>query len=143
MSVKHLYLIAVAAILGCAPVSGTSVTPGAGAVPRRANILTAEEIVAANADVATVYDAVSRLRPIWLAARGETSFYTPGTQFPILFVDGQAFGDLKTLRNIQASHVADIRLYSPSEAGGIFGLRGGTGGVIEVRMKQALGPSRP
>jgi len=135
MSVKHLYLIAVAAILGCTPGSGTSGTSGTSAVPRKANLLTAEEIVAANADVATAYDALSRLRPLWLSPRGATSFNTPDTDLPTVFVEGQLYGDLNSLRNIQAYHVADIRYYNSAEAGGIFGLRGGTAGVIEVRLK--------
>ncbi len=135
MSVKHLYLIAVAAILGCAPASGTSNTSGTSAVPRRPNLLTAEEILAANADVGTAYDALSRLRPNWLSSHGPTSFDTQGTGFAIVFVDGQQYGDLTSLRNIQAYHVADIRYYNVAEAGGRFGLRGGSGGVIEITMK--------
>ena len=135
MSVKHLYLVAVAAIMACAPASGTSGTSRTSAVPRRANILTAEEIVAANADVATAYDALSRLRPNWLAAHGVSSFNTPGTELAIVFVDGQQYGGLNSLRNIQAYDVADIRYYDVTEAGAKFGLHGGTGGVIEVRMK--------
>jgi hypothetical protein len=72
MSVKHLYLVAVAAIIGCAPASGTSGTSRTAAVPRKGNLLTAEEIAAAHADVTTAYDAVARLRPNWLAPRGTT-----------------------------------------------------------------------
>jgi len=96
MSVKHLYLVAVAAIIGCAPAGGTSGTSGASAAPRRADYLTAEEIVAA---------------------------------------DGQPYGDLNSLRNIPAYDVGDVRYYDVTQAGARFGVRGGPGGVIEVRMK--------
>lgn len=142
MSVKHLYLIAAAAILGCAPSSTTSGT-GASPAPRRASLLTAEEIAKANASTGTTYDAVSRLRPQWLSSHGPTSFITEGTEFAIVFVDGHRYGDLGSLRNIPASDVADIRYYNSSEAGGKFGLHAGTGGVIEVRMNLRVNPSPP
>lgn len=143
MSIKHLYLIAVAAILGCASASGTSGTSGAAAVPRKGNLLTSSEIVAAKADVGTVSDALSRLRPVWLASRGVTSFSAPGTDFPMVFVDGQQYGDLNSLRNLHAYQVSEIRYYTPAEAGGIFGLQGGTAGVIDVRMHLKGSSSRP
>lgn len=132
MSVKHLYLIAVAALLGCTPAGGTSDRPGSPPAPRKGSYLSAEEIAAANADNATAYDAVARLRPNWLVARGVA---TQGPEFPVVFVDGQQFGPPESLRNIQAYHVADIRFYDITQAGARFGIRGGTGGVIEVRSK--------
>ena len=135
MSVKHLYLIAVAAILGCAPASGTSGAPGTPPVPRTGNLLTGGEIVAANADVGTAYDAISRLRPNWLAGHGPGSFGTPGTEFATVFVDGQQYGDITSLRNIPAYHVAAIRYYDITEAGAKFGIKAGYGGAIEVTSR--------
>ena len=143
MSVKPLYLLAVAAILGCATASGTSGTSGTFAGPRKANLLTADEIAAANADVGSVYDAIARLRPHWLSSHGPTSFVTGGTEFAIVFIDGQRHGDLNSLRGLQASQIGDIRYYNSTEAGGSFGLRGGTSGVIEVRMHLRVSPSQP
>jgi hypothetical protein len=133
MSIKHLFLIALAVILGCAPAT-TSNTEGASGPPRRGSYLSGEEIAAAKADVGTAYDAISRLRANWLASRGPTSFDS-GSSFPIIYVDGQPYGDLGSLRNIQAYNVADARYYDVTEAGARFGLRGGSSGVIEVRMK--------
>jgi hypothetical protein len=135
MSVKNLSLIAVAAILGCAPATGISSTSDMPAVPRKANFLTAEEITTAHAENGTAYDALSRLRPNWLASRGAVSSNPEVSPFATVFVDGQRYGDLNSLRNIQASDVADMRYYSITEAGATFGLRGGTGGVIEIRMR--------
>lgn len=131
MSIKHLYLIAVAAILGCAPASGPS---GTSAAPRRGNYLSGQEILEAKADVGTAYDAVARLRPNWLSSRGPTSFDAQGA-YAKVFVEGQPYGELASLRNIPAYHVADLRYYDVTEAGATFGLRGGNSGVIEVRMR--------
>jgi hypothetical protein len=91
-------------------------------------------MTAANADVGTVYDAISRLRPNWLTSRG-TTFSPRANEYPVVFVDGHQFGDLESLRNISASQVAAVRYYSSTEAGGKFGSQGGTSGVIEVRRK--------
>jgi len=142
MSIKHLYLIAVAAILGCAG-SGTPATSGGAAVPRRGNLLTSQEIFAAKADVGNAYDAISRLRGNWLSSRGAGSFNTEGFDFAVVFVDGQRYGDLLSLRNIPAYHVAEVRYYNPAEAGGVFGLQGGTAGVIDVRMNLKQGSTPP
>ena len=133
MSVKYLYLVAVAAIIGCGP--GSSASPRTPAVRRMSNILSANEIVAAQADLGTAYDALARLRPNWLAAHGTSSFSTPGTEFAIVFVDGHRYGELESLRNIPATQVADFRYYDVTEAGGTFGLYAGTGGVIAIRTR--------
>lgn len=142
MSVKHFYLIAAASILGCAAPVGQSEMSRTSAA-RKANILTADEIAAAEADATTALDALRRLRPIWLTPRGPNSFYTGGTDMPALFIDGQQFSDLSALRTIQADQVADIRYYRPDEAGGAFGIRAGSAGAIEVRLKVAAHPPVP
>lgn len=122
MSVKQLFLITLAATLGCSA-SGTSATSST-AVPRQANLLTSAEIFGAYADVTTTYDAIARLRPHW---RGN------------VFIDGHPYGDLQSLRGISASEVVEIRYYNSTEAGGKFGLRAGAS-VIDVRMNLRISP---
>jgi hypothetical protein len=133
MTVKHLYLITALPILACSPASSTS---GTAPTPRRTStFLAAEEILAANVDRGTVYDAISRLRPNWLT-RGTTSYDPPTTEFAVVFVDGRRLGELESLRSIDANQIEDVRYYSAAEAGGRFGLQGGLSGVIEVSMKK-------
>lgn len=131
MSVRLFYPIAIAAILGCAS-SGTSPISNTVKVPRTPNYITGEELVASNATEMTAYDAVARLRPNWLAAHGRA---TQGSEYPMVYVDGQQYGSAESLRNIRAFSVADIRYYDITQAGARFGLQAGTGGVIEVRMR--------
>ncbi len=133
MSVKHLYLVAVAASIACA--SGTSGPLRTPVVPRKANVLAAAEIIAAHADAMTAYDALARLRPNWMTVHGVSSFDPRANDLAILFVDGQLYGGLNSLRNIPADQKAYFRYYDVTEAGATFGLRGGTGGAIEVRTK--------
>jgi len=134
MSVQHLYLIAVAAVLGCS--SATSGNQATAGLPRKSNLLTFEEIAAAHADVNTAYDAVARLRPNWLAAHGVTSAVAngAGTEYALVFVDGMQYGDLNSLRGIPAYHVGNMRYYDVTQAGARFGIRAGSSGVIEVTM---------
>jgi hypothetical protein len=131
MSVKHLYLMAVVALLGCAASAASR-----SAIPRAGSVLTSEEIAAAHADINTAYDAIARLRPNWLAPHGVTSGVNngAGTEYALVFVDGQRFGDINTLRGIPAYHVGDIRYYNVTEAGARFGINGGSSGAIEIRM---------
>jgi len=137
MSIKYLYpLAAVAVALGCAPTPSTfDLIDSPTSAPRRAEVLTAEEITDTKAEEVTAYDAVSRLRPNWLAAHGVTSFTTQGTAYAIVYMDDQKYGDLNALRNFKAFQVAEMRYYDFTQAGARFGVAAGSGGVIEVKSK--------
>ena len=133
MSARILYSIAIVALIGCA----TTGTNRSGS-RESAAVLTAEEIAKAHADANTAYDAVARLRPNWLAPHGVTSgYYNAGTQYATVFLDGQQYGDVNTLRNIAAYNVGAMRYYDVTQAGARFGIKGGSGGVIEVLSKAA------
>lgn len=134
MSVKYLYLLAAAGVMGCAATAANSGST------RRANELTAAEIAQAHADATTVYDAIARLRPNWLAPHGTASSSNQGSEAASVFVDGQLMGDINALRNIAAYQVGFVRYYNVAEAGGKFGVRAGTTGAIEVTMKSATQP---
>jgi hypothetical protein len=136
MSVKHLYLVAIAAALGCASQNANSGSSSSGVAQKSANYLPFSEIADAHADANTAYDAVARLRPNWLAAHGVTSTTNASTtEYATVFVDGVLYGDLNTLRTLQAYHVADIRYYDITQSGAKYGIRGGSSGVIDVRTK--------
>ena len=126
MSVRYLCLIAIAAVLGCATGSGTP-KPS-----RNPNLLTAKEIESAN--VSTAYDAVERLRPLFLHSRGEISMSNQRAQFATVYLNGQRYGDLSSLRSLLASQVLEIRYYSVAEGAARFGLMN-AGGVIDVKLK--------
>ena len=128
MSIKHLYPIALAVILGCATTNAPSESHA-----KTTNFLTAQEIIGANADVNTAYDAIARLRPNWLAPRGAMSSNTEATGYATVYLDGQLYGGIEMLKSIAAYHVADIRYYDITQAGARFGVRAGTSGAIEVR----------
>jgi hypothetical protein len=97
-------------------------------------VITSEELATAT-DVTNAYDAVLHLRPQFLQSRGNTSMNeesSPGGQpLPIVFLDGQRFGGVETLRNIPLSNVKEIHFISAADATTRWGT-GYANGVIEV-----------
>jgi hypothetical protein len=106
-------------------------------VPGRAadsQVITQEEVEASREP--TAFEVIQKLRANFLSYRGETSFNKNNSQpYPTVYLDGQQFGPLGSLRNIPASHVAVIRLYRSWEATTKFG-RGNMGGVIAITTRQ-------
>jgi hypothetical protein len=131
MRLKDLYPIAVAVTLACSPAA----VPSSGSPPRRATFVTAAEIRDANVDIGSAYDAIARLRPNWLTHVTETFTNPPRREFARVFVDGRFYGELESLRTLDASHIADVRFYSAAESGK-FGMEGGLSGVIEITTKK-------
>lgn len=128
MSSKAIYLIAVAATLGCASASAKSGPHSA------ANLITAEEIAGTYATNA--YEAVEKLRPAFLHSRG-TDLSRTDTGLADVYVGVTRYGDVNSLRNIPAAEVREIRFYKGAEAATKFGMQSPTGinGVIEVTLK--------
>jgi hypothetical protein len=105
--------------------------PRAGADPQ---LITEEEVEASRAP--TAFEVIQKLRANFLSYRGETSLNRNRSQpYPTVYVDGQEFGPLATLRNIPASQVSTIRLYRSWEATTKFGT-GNMGGVIAITTRQ-------
>lgn len=99
-----------------------------------AQLITEDEIDASRA--ANAFEAIQKLRANFLTYRGETSFDKSKSQpYPTVYLDGQEFGPMSTLRNIPASQIATIRLYRSWEATTKFGT-GNMGGVIAVTTRQ-------
>jgi hypothetical protein len=97
-------------------------------------LITEDEIDASRA--ATAYEVIQKLRANFLSNRGETSFNKNTSQpYPTVYLDGQEYGPISTLRNIPASQIANIRLYRSWEATTKFG-SGNMGGVIAVTTRQ-------
>ncbi len=94
-------------------------------------VLTADEI--AQSHESNVYAAIETLRPNMLANRGPTSVNNndPGI---VVFLNGQRYGDVNSLKLMSTNDVLEIRSLSAGEAQ----YRYGTGfpeGVIEVKTR--------
>lgn len=125
---RWLWPLVFAALLSC---SAQRLASGPRPDPQ---LITENEVVASLAT--TAYELIHRLRPNFLTYRGETSFERSKSQpYPTVYVDGQEFGPIGTLRNIPASQIATIRLYRSWEATTKFG-SGNLGGVIAITTRQ-------
>ena len=124
MSGRYFYLLAIAAVLGCASTGSKS-----GAPPSSRSLITNEEIARSRAT--TAYGAVEQMRPLWLRSHGQTSVSMPGSQYANVYINKQRYGDITTLRSIPVEQVLEIRYYSPAESVTRFGAEN-VSGVIEV-----------
>jgi hypothetical protein len=119
-------------ILLCIACTLVACASAGGRPTRSSDLITAEEIEAAS--VSNAYDAVARLRPAFLRGRGQSSIQTPGSDLPIVYVNGLRSGTIDHLRNIPAQDVQTIRFISATDATTRYGT-GHTGGIIEVTTR--------
>jgi hypothetical protein len=124
---RRFYLLALAVSTACAT-AGTGATPAG----RSQNIITEDEIAASHEPNA--YELIRSLRPMYLKSRGRSSINGSGSDYAGVFVDGQLYGDLTTLRNLVTPQIREIRYYSASDAMTRFGMQAG-GGAIDIRTK--------
>ena len=99
---------------------------GSGSSTRSSSTLLVEEDLAGVANL-SAYEAVQRLRPLWLQVR------SVGVG-PVIFVNGTQVGSAETLRNYRAGDLSEIRYRRGSDATTRYGTGFG-GGTIELRTK--------
>jgi hypothetical protein len=127
MTGRPFFILTLAAALACAS-SGMAGT----AVRRDPNLITEQEI-AASAE-SNGFDAVSKLRPMFLKTRGRSTINSGGSEYASVFLDGQYFGELSSLRNIPANQIQEIRYLNGPDAVSRYGMRYGSG-AVDVRSK--------
>jgi hypothetical protein len=136
MSVKFVYPLAILAVVACASGGSSANTLPGGMASRTNDVITAVDMTLNHADDNSAYDAIARLKPNWLASHGVTSAQSGvSTQYAMVYVNGQQYGPINSLRNIRAFDVVTMRYYDVTQAGAAFGLRAGAGGVIEVTTR--------
>lgn len=128
MSYVHLFTAAAAALaMACAP-------PKISSQSADTQVITESEVD--NSHASNAFEVIQKIRPNFLHDRGETSLTkSRSTPYPTVYVDGQEFGAIETLRNIPASQVSMIRLYHAWEAATLFGNSSG-GGVIAITTRR-------
>lgn len=127
MTRRPFFVLTLAAALACA----SSGTAGTG-VRRDPNLITEQEI--ATSAESNVYDVVSRLRPMFLKTRGRSTINSGGSEYASVFLDGQYFGELGSMRNIVSTQIHEIRYLSGPDAVSRYGMRYGSG-AVDVRSK--------
>jgi hypothetical protein len=120
-----LFTLALLLVGGCA--SGQAGRPASD--PDR---LTQDEL--ADFQRGSVLDAIQRLRPRWLRARGAGSFRSSQGDFAAVVIDDQPAADWGALRTLDVEDVDRIIYLSASDATTRYGT-GYPGGVIQVYTK--------
>jgi outer membrane cobalamin receptor len=127
ISARSLMALATAIVLACSP---PRLGPG---MVSNSQVITEEEIEASRATNA--FEVIQKLRANFLSYRGETSLTkNQSTPYPTVYLDGQEFGPINTLRNIPASQIASIQLLRSWEATTKYGT-GNMGGVIAISTR--------
>ena len=117
---RFLSLLAVVIVGSACASSGQ---PGQSRPRGDRNLITAEEL--SGLSLSSAYEAVRRLRPAWLQARGRPPL-------PVVYRDNTRWGsDPRSLESIRIDAITEMRFLSASDATTRYGT-GFTGGVILV-----------
>lgn len=128
MSKYPLYVLAVMGLTACA-------TPAPGNVGLRDyNVIKQNEITAQNG--VNAFELITHLRPSYLKTRGRSSINNASvsTEYASVFLDGQYFGDLTSLRNIPTMNIMEIHYLPSNESVTRYGMQYGSG-VIDIRTR--------
>lgn len=82
----------------------------------------------------SAHNAIERLRPAWLRARGAPTFTDPDP-YPLVYVDGVRRGEIDELRFIAADDVETIRHLSPNDATTLYGTGHGAGVILVTTLR--------
>ena len=84
----------------------------------------------------TAWDAVQRLRPMWMRPGGIRNSANPAGHYPHVFVDGSPYGAMEALRSFRVENIQQMRYVNATDAtiryGGMY-----QGGVILISTKRS------
>lgn len=119
---SSLFLLAFVGIIGC-----TSRTRGFAVPAPESGVIDAPELTSTGAS--NVYDAILRLRPMFLTDRGSVSFINQPRQPVAVVVDKMWRGGIEELRVIDPRTVRSVRRLSAIEVYHLTGRLAPSGGV--------------
>lgn len=124
---RMLALSVALGVMGCASAGNTLSATSS-------NVISQEEIV--RVSPGNAYEVIRRLRPKFLLAHGSTTLEAQGlSAYPNVYLDGLTYGDINSLRNLDATQIGEIRMYPPAEAQTRFG-SGNSNGVIGITSRR-------
>jgi hypothetical protein len=122
MGMRSFHVLALAGAIACA-----SAGAGGTGTGRSSNVITAQEI--ADIHESNAYDVITRLRPSFLRTRGRSSINSGTDDYATVFMDGQQYGDLASLKNIPSAQIHEIRYYGAADAMTKFGMQASAGAI--------------
>jgi hypothetical protein len=100
-----------------------------------------------NSRFSNLYDAIFRLRPEWLRARGGSkSVHNPSRQVPVvgIFIEGEGRGySIEKLFDLSPEVVRSVRFIHPSESMASYGTEWAWGGIVVTIDRSVVSASRP
>ena len=95
------------------------------------DLISHEEIQHRGQNAPSAMDLIRRLRPRWLSPRGQNSFTSGRTSYPIVYIDEIRHGGLPTLHSIPTAEILRLEYFNTADATTRWGT-GHTAGVINV-----------
>jgi hypothetical protein len=104
------------------------------------NVLTAEEIAKQGDNITTAYDAVARLRPMWLRPSDVTmQSGTVGQSVQVaqvkVYLNDFNVGDVDFLKSIPSENIQEMRFLSQNETASRYGPTDGQVAIV-VKLKK-------
>ncbi len=96
------------------------------------DVVTGEQLV--ETQHTTLYEAIRQLRPQWLRPRAGSSRMSGERPEVNVYLGGTLMGTVDFLRSLDPRNVAELRVYSASDATTIFGT-GNMGGAIAITRR--------
>lgn len=118
---SELIVLSVASMVACATMKQVD--------EHDRNVITTAEIQSANAS--TAYDLIAKFRANFLNSRGPNSILLKQSKEPTVYLDDVEYGTIKSLRNIPASTIAEIRFIEGWDAMTKYG-SDHVAGVIQI-----------
>ena len=132
---RSLFTVVLAAALAGVS-SGCAVLAGGGGAGGDPDLLTREQLETVS--FMTAYQAVQRLRPIWLRSeRGQDSFETQGRRGLRVYVDGVLYGGKDALSTLQVQDIQEMRYLDKRQATMEFGTDHGEGALLILTRRGA------
>ena len=127
------FLVAVACSSNPSPATGAS---GAASAPAsNTNVITAAELADATVQSGDALQAVQRLRPRFLMARGASSGQNRSAGAVHVSIDGGPLLTVDNLSRYSPSSIIEMRYINATDAAQRWGTVAGSGGVILVKSK--------
>lgn len=131
--------------MGASPAVATAAADSAaqGTTRRRGDVISREEIAAAQGRAQNALEVIQGLRPQMLRPRvGTTSSMSGGAGSDasgmvslVVYLENQRMGDVQQLVNVTIDQLREIRYISPADATTLWGT-GHAGGVIQVFLRR-------
>lgn len=137
MTINRLLAAALLTLVGaCASTPAANTDEVIHAVPtRNPDLITAEELADPAIVAGDALQAVQRLRPRFLMARGTVSNSNRSAGSVQVSVDGGPLLTVNHLKTLRPASIAEIRYLNASDAAQRFGTAAASGGVIMVKSR--------